>query len=425
MFPAFGADAVSFIDPNDIDDANNGALLDLTPDEQAYARQGGEVGLFLEDDSLDAPVRRVLIPHLDMTLVGYTDVKAHSAEIRPVLYRVPQVNDYVAIGDETVRKVVAVVTATPPASTMTDWYLEVPSFVSNPAHDRGHDRRVEGLPDAAHVAAVEALAFTLSGFSGSETVTVTVTGSSPLNVSLPTHFRFNDHHGNAVNTNFTGAAAPTNITAVDGSVTIGAALLKYLVHGESSLEHNLSYVTTVPYTYTFTFSATSPTVATPVTHTLKLHVVNRSYIVTLDRPFAMDRPYRRFTEGGVYLIDLNEDEMDAANWDEDYGLYAKAIWVRTGQFPINLHPYRGSLRYRGEHLVAPSMIATRGAPPTPAAGRQRGDGIHRLTARGSGRLGDDDALVVRLIRDNNPPLRLLERLIDSLLTPSKTWTTTT
>ena len=55
VLPAFGAGMASFIDPGDIKSANNGLLDDPTPDEQKYGKQSGEVGLYLDDDSLDIP----------------------------------------------------------------------------------------------------------------------------------------------------------------------------------------------------------------------------------------------------------------------------------------------------------------------------------------------------------------------------------
>ena len=109
IVPAFGADEVSFIDPGDIND-DDGSLSDSTPDEQEWARQGGRIGLMLEDDGLDTPIKRVLIPSVDARMVGTGDVDAHMATISDANVSGVRANDFLLIGMNTVRKVNSVVT---------------------------------------------------------------------------------------------------------------------------------------------------------------------------------------------------------------------------------------------------------------------------------------------------------------------------
>ena len=78
ILPAAGAGEVSFIDPDDIDDANDGTLTDISPEEQEWSRQGGQAGVLFEDEDLDRPLRRVLILDWDTTAAGSADIAAHS-----------------------------------------------------------------------------------------------------------------------------------------------------------------------------------------------------------------------------------------------------------------------------------------------------------------------------------------------------------
>ena len=115
VFPAFGADEVEFIVPGDVTTPTADGLVTLsddTPDEQTYGRQGGQIGLFVDDDSLDKPIRRVIIPVVDTeyvdtpnastTLTGHirtTNVDAHSAKLtvtRGFLKR----NDYILLSND-------------------------------------------------------------------------------------------------------------------------------------------------------------------------------------------------------------------------------------------------------------------------------------------------------------------------------------
>ena len=108
IVPAFGADEVGFIDPDDIRDSD-GTLSDSPPDDQEWARQGGNIGLMITDSSSDTAIKRVLIPSIDATDAGTGDVGSHSATItNPSALAVSSLRegDYILIGDETVREIV-------------------------------------------------------------------------------------------------------------------------------------------------------------------------------------------------------------------------------------------------------------------------------------------------------------------------------
>ena len=108
IVPAFAADEVGFIDPDDINP--DGTLSDNTPDDQEWARQGGRIGLLLISDSLDTPIKRVLIPSIDARMVGTGNIDAHMATISNARVSGLSADDYVLIGMNTVRKVEAVTT---------------------------------------------------------------------------------------------------------------------------------------------------------------------------------------------------------------------------------------------------------------------------------------------------------------------------
>ena len=99
---------MGFIDPDDINP--DGTLSDNTPDDQEWARQGGRIGLLLISDSLDTPIKRVLIPSIDARMVGTGNIDAHMATISNARVSGLSADDYVLIGMNTVRKVEAVTT---------------------------------------------------------------------------------------------------------------------------------------------------------------------------------------------------------------------------------------------------------------------------------------------------------------------------
>lgn len=109
IVPAFADEEVRFIVPDAINP--NGTLSDNTPDSQEWARQGGRIGLMLSEDDLDVPIKRVLIPSIDATVIGTGDVGAHTATISNASSDVTSsldAGDYVLIGQNTVRKVESV-----------------------------------------------------------------------------------------------------------------------------------------------------------------------------------------------------------------------------------------------------------------------------------------------------------------------------
>ena len=137
VLPAFGAGAVSFIDPDAFEESDQYALKDPVgaPDEQKWARQGGFIGLMYEDASLDRPVRRVLIPYLDTTPIGRAAVEAHSAVIK-IKTEALTANDYVMIGtmgESSVHKVLKVTPSTDTVSgiTVDDVTLDRPFYESS------------------------------------------------------------------------------------------------------------------------------------------------------------------------------------------------------------------------------------------------------------------------------------------------------
>lgn len=122
ILPVSAANEVEFIDPTQIDDSNSGALTgtDPTPDEQEWARQGGEVGIRLVDS--DVAVRHVLIPGVDTDGVsttgtitrnsrvlslgdGITDADPDRAGLQ---YTEVRKDDLILVGLETLRKVTKV-----------------------------------------------------------------------------------------------------------------------------------------------------------------------------------------------------------------------------------------------------------------------------------------------------------------------------
>ena len=109
IVPVFADDGVRLIDPADINP--DGTLSVTTPDDREWARQGGRVGLLLSRDSLDVPVKRVLIPGIDATMIGRGDIGAHTATVSNAssgFTNSLDAGEYVLIGRNTVRKVESV-----------------------------------------------------------------------------------------------------------------------------------------------------------------------------------------------------------------------------------------------------------------------------------------------------------------------------
>ena len=120
ILPVAAAGEVSFIVPDDIvgdsDDGNTGALSDLTPDRQEWARQGGQLGILIDDSDLNSIVKRVLIPGIDTVDVGQARVNRNSNVVTIPNDDVVDLdsntdgdqtvgrNDLIMIGRETLRK---------------------------------------------------------------------------------------------------------------------------------------------------------------------------------------------------------------------------------------------------------------------------------------------------------------------------------
>ena len=105
VVPAFGAGEVSFIQAGDINDRNDGTLDDTTPEAQEWARQGGMIGLMVEDSDLDVPVQRILLPGDLQNNLGTATVEAHSTMLSGYSGTALDDDDYILIGSGTVRQV--------------------------------------------------------------------------------------------------------------------------------------------------------------------------------------------------------------------------------------------------------------------------------------------------------------------------------
>ena len=132
ILPVAGAGTVEFIDPGDINNANDGRLIDTTPDEQEWSRQGGQAGILYENDDLDKPFRRILIRGWDTDNAGDAAMVKHSNVLKAATLQdydttngavedLLEDGDYIILGAQnegsladstsirTVRKVVSVV----------------------------------------------------------------------------------------------------------------------------------------------------------------------------------------------------------------------------------------------------------------------------------------------------------------------------
>ena len=122
ILPVAAAGEVSFIDPGDINDNNTGALDDTRPAEQEWARQGGQLGILVDDSDLNNAVKRVLLPGIDTVDVGNAEIKRNSNVIKFTYASVNdhdldsgtagiqtvERNDLIMVGRETLRKVTKV-----------------------------------------------------------------------------------------------------------------------------------------------------------------------------------------------------------------------------------------------------------------------------------------------------------------------------
>ena len=165
ILPAAGAGEVSFIAPDDIGDANDGSLTDISPEEQEWSRQGGQAGVLFEDEDLDRPLRRVLILEWDTTAAGSADIAAHSNILKSATLtdwdatedgeQLIESGDYIYLGEQTaatsgefraVRKVVSVsqTQATRSETTLANKRFDITIEDAFPFSDAGQDiRRVD------------------------------------------------------------------------------------------------------------------------------------------------------------------------------------------------------------------------------------------------------------------------------------------
>ncbi len=363
VFPAFGAGTAGFIMPGAIDDANDGSLTDDTPDTQEYGRQGGEIGLHLEDDSLNVPIRRVLIPELDASPDGVANVTAHSDMVYSSAANVGD-NDHVMIGMHNVRKVMDVTVATTPTSTPVagsevtlDWYIPLPAN-----------------QDATAFTALALPTPVLTGFAATSstlTLAVDTPDDFPAEIVLPT-------------------ASTTHTSDGEGRSEIAAPTLTLTDSlGITADEEPMDKTYTV--TFTVSQAAADPVPAVTKKATVYVHLYYAAKI-EVDRPFAK-------TESDLALYEVDKETLeglDGVNWEDNYGLYAMAVLVSdSAATPAvdELDTYIGTtVRFRGDHVVAASNIDRKGS---------LGSQEHRLTGSSAGSVGRDDALVIQLSSAND------------------------
>ena len=390
VFPAFGAGTVSFIEPSAISDANDGTLTVLTPDAQTYGRQWGEIGLFLDDDDLNEPVRRVLIPEFDATSAGNVSVKANSDQIV-----VPQgtlkAGDYVMIGDHTVRKVVAVTQTPMPTSvsdaskgvgvtdslddaSTTEWWLSIPT---TPVE-------VNALP-----------AIVLDEYDDNASANVFVDLSNPPSFLVGGLALFADNSSQ-------DGVLLNNTTVQD--VAANATNKKVTLRGTSLTTIAASQVPNdTTYNASLLISGLIDSTSTIKRYNFIIHLVHPTEIVTLDRPFAAAEtlPMHKIRTDEPFVNNvLNHADVD---WENNYHLYAPAVHLIATGDNANTTSVNNFWRYRGENVVASSKVVTTNPPPTTGA-TANDRALNRLTGNRSGRVHESrDALIARVNTALNPP----------------------
>ena len=398
VFPAFGADTVSFIDPDDIADSNDGILDDETPDAQNYGMQGGMVGLFLKDDALDQPVRRVLIPEFgDAEMVGatadesMTDVTAHSDMIM-VKSGVLKKSHYVMVGNHNVRKVTEVDTAEDvAASTRTTWNLRVPYSDDVSATGSAVAVNAVAADRDANDVLIPAIEFDFGSALAGESVSVARTITpDPTGVSIPGTLTLTAGTTDL----FVATTALTEATdSTTGKVTFTPGGTIVSTDTGAVGKYTVTITATHAGTDTSADATDDDTVRTAM---LTINILGKAMDeVTLDKPFATD-------DDGltVYLVDEAVEDVDGVNWSANYGLYAMAVQLHrdetdgTDDTDDNVETFAGLQSHSPMNSLARSRILVRGAPGDDA-GRSAGDLEHRLTgSEGGARVDADDALVV-------------------------------
>ena len=416
VFPAFGQGTPSFIDPDAIKDANDGSLSDSSPDEQAYGRQGGNIGLYLVDSDLNVPVRRVVIPGLDTTLVDDSvGTAAHSDEVmvnvdmatsyttttsgdNTVVDKHTQAitsklkaGDYVMIGENTVRKVSEVTPATSTASTSEVWYLRRPN---NDDSDTTLDDSIDLAKLSTPLPGVD-----FSGFTAGKAMTITVgvvsTGPGG-STALPSSLQLRT--GEAEGTNLTqrnGTTTYTDDNAPGASFTINAAG----TIGVAATETGKHVVT---FTARQTAAQSGRSDLHEVEKKLTIHIIDdvagghfhpAMDTVELDRPFAVTEEAQELhtIKSAFYNVGSAGGAASSANWPSSYGMYAKAVKLTTATSTGG-----GFFRSRVDDLVADSGIgASVLASPTPEPA-DHGDAADRLTSATDDRINREDAIIVRV-----------------------------
>ena len=384
VFPAFGAGTASFINPANIMIDDDGVVTDDETKRaaQTFGRQGGNIGLFVEDSGLDVPVRRVLIPELDGVMddnntpndtsddfpvnYGPSEVMAHSKVIGVDHESGLKVGDYLMVGAETVRKVAKVVTPTAvPTSTTSAWYMEVGTA----------ERQVN--PDTATSTSITIPPIPISFTSlpnGADVEVSSQTASDPTGTGLPTGVSL------VVGSNTTNVLSATHTeTGSSASLTLNAG---------GALANNATTAT-----YTVTISAVSDNATdgdttddVTVKHVLTIEVFDpKMDEVTLDRAFAKDGP----TAAGenVYAVDVYDDNralksaFSSENWASDYKLYALAH-----ELPSSGNNIGANQTYESPNDIANSNITSIGTT---------NDITDRLgSASGNRRIDSKDAFVI-------------------------------
>ena len=386
VFPAFGQGTASFIVPGDINDVNDGSLSDSTPDEQTYGKQDGKVGLYLDDDSLDYPIRRVLIPEMG-DLNEYDAMVTYKAHDNKIMVDAGEAaaNEFIVVGDDTARKVSSVKAYEHPGNTNTAWTLR-------------NDTEVKAA-DAAKLPTFE-LTGLETGAGGAIAVAIAIT-ADPTGVDLPGQLDFTAKSTRTSgdtdlnNANLENADS-LNPAQHNGTVTIGATVTTTGSGNDADDALSESDLAAATGTYTVKFTLTTGSSddndLITRTHTLTINIVDPLDEVTLDRPFAVDS-----LEAGekAYEVNLTDTEKTAANWSSNYSHYAMAIRLHSSEDTANVNLSNGDLRYRDKegHIIAASNIAD--TPSGSANATKRvGETEHRITGNESGRVNTNDVLVV-------------------------------
>ena len=395
VLPTFGAGEVSFIDPNDIGADNNGSLTDPTPDTQEYGRQGGEVGLFIEDSSLNVPVRRVLLPSRDMTQPefdanydGDTDdnavdgmlpedlsvvTKAHEAEVMALVGHDVVADDYLVIGNHNVRKVVKV-EAVLPTATLGAGTAASPHrwFVVRPDADDDANPMVTPIAKSIEISSIGGTA-TVNNLRATDdiTVTATITTGGALDAGDSLTFKVGGKTLTPLD------ASPVPVTGVkpgsDNKIAISLGESKFV---EATLDTATPPAPTniTDRVVTFTVATTNRFASdgtTPANITqdvvLSLNYMSRDQLeqtVTLDKPFDVgsDDPDTSpaIESLMVYKILKNANgkwvtDVDGVSWSSNYGLYAIAYDRATGtDFTSNLIADSGIAR-GGNDAAGPTL----------------------------------------------------------------------